>query len=193
MESLPSNLKLTLSLDLETYSDVEARQAMVEAFPASNRPDVNLTLHLSEPSIQYIVLTVIVGVSWALKKVLGPSLDELGNHLRDSLRACLKYRKRVPPGVGLHVIWTDIEVRVSIEAQSLLGWSDAKPYFQKLDEYLAHGLEDAPSKDAHWISLRWDPDRQRWIFTQVLAARGSKFDYYVFDREQNKWIGKNEV
>ncbi|MDE3178978.1 MAG: hypothetical protein KGM47_04885 [Acidobacteriota bacterium] len=101
MASPLTNLKLSLRLDHETYSDSDTRRAMLEAFPPGIRPDASVTHFLSEQSIQYIVLVVIVGVSWGLKKVLGPPLDELGNYLRDSVRVCMKRRNRVPPRSGI--------------------------------------------------------------------------------------------
>lgn len=196
MDSSALPFKLQLTLDLPTHSDADTVNEMLDAFPAEIRPSVGMKLLLSDSSAPYIVLTVLAGIAWITKRILGPLFDELGNYLRDAIKAYLKRGKHAPPAIGLYISvegTEDFEVRISIETKTLLGWDDAEPHFKDLREILAKGLKDVASKKPSWVSLEWDPQYGEWVFIQIFRSSSSGFNYWIFDRKQRKWVEKTDV
>src|SRR5208282_2263666 len=129
MPSLPPDVRLELKLDPPTYSDADTIKAMASVFPEGLKPNIGMVALFTEPAFgePYIVLTIWgaigAGAAWAANKLLGPTFEEIGNRLRDAVKAYLDHRKRVPPAVGVWAVLDQLEVRISIETSSLLSWN----------------------------------------------------------------------
>jgi len=167
---------------------------MSDAFPEDVRPRITLVAHLTESAFggaAYIVLTILGGAAWAANKVLGPTFEEIGNRLRDAVKACFDRRNRVPPGVGLRLTLSGIEVRISIETRSLLSWKNEERRFAMLAQYILDGLSEVASRNAERVTLRWDPEFGRWVFCDIWTKDMSRNrEYYIFDPRSGKWIKK---
>jgi hypothetical protein len=196
MHSSPAGVKLQLTVDLAAHSDAGTIKAMTEVFPEDIRPSISVVVHLTESSVggaAYIVLTILGGgLAWLANKVLGPSFDEIGNRLRDAVKAYFDRRKRIPPGVGLQLTLQSVEVRISIDTRSLLSWKDDEQHFRMLAQYITDGFGEVTSRNAERVRLRWGPELNRWVFCDIWTKDMiSSYEYYVFDIRSGKWIKKH--
>lgn len=180
----PGQMKIRLTLDPATNADRDTVVALLNIFPPSLRPDVSVTVHLTESTaggFALIMLTVMgPAFVWMGKKVLGPPLDEIGEYLRDMVKEFRKRRKTPPETVTLrielekepHEIIVGIPIRFLDESQHFLS---------TLLKQLAGAVAEEAFRSANRIMLSWNTKLERWICTIWPSDMRSTTEYLVYD------------
>ncbi len=185
--------EVSVVLDLPAYSDSECLKAIIAAFPEEQKPRV---LGRVQEDItggrDFIGLLVTGGgLAWFAKKVLGPSLDELGIRLRDALKAYFEKRKRKPALVTLSFASDEIEIHVEIDSDALLSFPATAETFQRLAPMILSEADKGSFVEAEKVTLTWDTQKGRWLFYQIWPKDMIRTGlYFEFDPELCEWKEK---
>lgn len=170
MADVATNIKLSLILDPATCSDLETVEGMIQVFPAGARPHLNVWAHVLESAgggQPYLALSIVASIAWVARKVPAPSLDEIGNRLRDAVKVYFDRRKTVPSGVQLWLSLSEIEFRVSVNTEKLMCWTDDQHQFRTLGELIDEEFPQLKSLNAATVFLLWDTKLNCWRFTTI--------------------------
>jgi hypothetical protein len=189
MNHFPGPIKLEFKFEVSSFPAPETIEEMLNMFPRDMRPSVSKVAHLAEPlNTAYVVLTILAIGGWAGQKILGPLLEEVGNCLREAVKAYLKRRKQLV-AVGLHIInFENVEIRIGIGVNSLVNWKDEDEHFKKLAEYIVGNFEEVTSRDPDRVRLSWDPASESWTFCEIWPTNmSSSHEYYIYDARTGMW------
>jgi hypothetical protein len=176
-------LQFQLTLDPATHADQDTVTALLNVFPPVVRPDVSVTVQLTESAAGGPALislaAAVPALMWMGKKVLGPPLDEVGDWLRDMVRQLRSRGKIAPQSITLRLELESGPLTLIGMPISLLEASHQRSLTPT--EHLFKAVPVAILRDADRVMLSWNVEGERWICTIWPTDMGSTHEYLVYD------------